>query len=206
MRFGRLASFLPEPVVDVICYPHPTLRYAAKPIQRVDKELRDLIAEMFRLMYEYKGVGLAANQVGVPLRLFVMNETGKQGQGKELVFLNPVVTKPRGNEEMEEGCLSLPGVNANVVRPKTVFFNAYSHTGEEVKGDISGYMARIVQHEIDHLDGVLFIDRLTDSSRKSIDNDLYMLETDYESKQRTGLLKDNESLLKESLRWEEKYC
>jgi peptide deformylase len=135
-----------------------------------------------------------------------MNEAGKQGQGKELVFINPVITKPRGNEEMEEGCLSLPGVNANVVRPKTVFFNAYSHTGEEVKGDISGYMARIVQHEVDHLDGVLFVDRLPPAARNSIDSDMYTLEIDHESRQRTGLLKSNEELLKESQSWEAKYC
>ncbi len=192
--------------MEVITYPHPTLRYVSKPIQRVDRELRDVIAEMFRLMYEHKGVGLAANQIGVPLRLFVMNETGKQGQGQELVFLNPVVTKPRGNEEMEEGCLSLPGVNANVVRPKTISFNAYTMTGEEVRGDIGGYMARIIQHEVDHLDGVLFIDRLTDSARKSIDNELFILETEYESRQRTGSLKGNQELLDESLKWEAKYC
>lgn len=192
--------------MEVICYPHPTLRYPAKPIQRVDKELRELIAEMFRLMYENKGVGLAANQVGVPLRLFVMNEAGKLGQGKELVFLNPVISKPRGNEEMEEGCLSLPGVNANVVRPKTIFFNAYTHTGEEVKGDISGYMARIVQHEVDHLDGVLFVDRLAPSVRNSIDSDMYTLEVDYQSRQRTGLMKSDEELMKDALAWEAKYC
>lgn len=192
--------------MEVICYPHPTLRYPAKPIQRVDKELRELIAEMFRLMYENKGVGLAANQVGVPLRLFVMNEAGKLGQGKELVFLNPVISKPRGNEEMEEGCLSLPGVNANVVRPKTIFFNAYTHTGEEVKGDISGYMARIVQHEVDHLDGVLFVDRLAPSVRNSIDSDMYTLEVDYQSRQRTGLMKSDDELMKDALAWEAKYC
>jgi len=197
---------LPEFAVEVITYPHPTLRYVSKPIQRVERELRDVIAEMFRLMYEHKGVGLAANQIGVPLRLFVMNETGKQGQGQELVFLNPVVTKPRGNEEMEEGCLSLPGVNANVVRPKTISFNAYTMSGEEVRGDIGGYMARIIQHEVDHLDGVLFIDRLTDSARKSIDNELFVLETEYESRQRTGSLKGNQELLDESLKWEAKYC
>lgn len=192
--------------MEVICYPHPTLRYPAKPIQRVDKELRELIAEMFRLMYENKGVGLAANQVGVPLRLFVMNEAGKLGQGKELVFLNPVISKPRGNEEMEEGCLSLPGVNANVVRPKTIFFNAYTHMGEEVKGDISGYMARIVQHEVDHLDGVLFVDRLAPSVRNSIDSDMYTLEVDYQSRQRTGLMKSDDELMKDALAWEAKYC
>jgi len=192
--------------VEVIFYPHPTLRYPAKPIQRVDKELRELVAEMFRLMYEHKGVGLAANQVGVPLRLFVMNEAGKQGQGKELVFLNPVLSRPRGNEEMEEGCLSLPGVNANVVRPKTVFFNAYTHTGEEFKGDISGYMARIVQHEVDHLDGVLFVDRLTPASRNTIDSDMYTLEVDHQSKQRTGMLKSDEELMQAARAWEEKYC
>ncbi len=191
--------------MDVINYPHPTLRRQAKPIQRVDRQLRDLIAEMFRLMYEHRGVGLAANQVGVPLRLFVMNETGQEGKGAELVFINPVISKPRGNEELEEGCLSLPGINATIVRPKTVFLNAYNLSGEEVKSDITGFFARIVQHEVDHLDGVLFIDRLTESGRKAIDNDLFVLETDFESKQRTGSLKSEQEMLEDSLWWENKY-
>jgi peptide deformylase len=151
--------------VEVICYPHPTLRYPAKPVQRVDKELREVIAEMFRLMYEHKGVGLAANQVGVPLRLFVMNEAGKQGQGKELVFINPVITKPRGNEEMEEGCLSLPHMRLEIYRKPIVKIEYYDENWDLYEEELDGFPARVVQHEYDHLEGILISDRVSPMKR-----------------------------------------
>ncbi len=103
--------------MKIIHYPHPTLRHRSKPVRRVDAKLKSMISEMFDLMYEASGIGLAANQVDLPLRFFVCNLAGERGEGEELVFINPVISRPKGNEEREEGCLSLPGVCAPVKRP-----------------------------------------------------------------------------------------
>ncbi|HEX3871488.1 MAG TPA: peptide deformylase [Pirellulales bacterium] len=153
-------------MLSVINYPHPTLRRKSKPLRRVDAELRRLIEEMFGLMYEQKGVGLAANQVDLPYRFFIVNESGDFGRREqELVFINPVLAKPKGSEEDEEGCLSLPGLYAPVRRPERITINAYDLNGQTVNYEASGRLARIMQHETDHLDGVLFIDHLSPTHR-----------------------------------------
>ena len=147
--------------LEIIHYPHPTLRHVSKPLKRVDAELREMIAQMFLLMYEHEGVGLAANQVDLPYRLFVANPTGDPEQrGEEWVFINPVLSKGKGQQEGEEGCLSIPGVNAPVVRKQSIHVEAYDLSGNEIVADAEGFMARILQHEVDHLDGRLFVDRL----------------------------------------------
>jgi peptide deformylase len=143
--------------LQILTYPHPTLRRVSKPLKRVDADLRKTIREMFDLMYAAKGIGLAANQVDLPLRLFIVNLESNPETGEELVFLNPVISRPRGGaEEAEEGCLSLPGLYGPVIRPKEVRINAYNLSGQEFEADVSGLFARCVQHELDHLDGVLF--------------------------------------------------
>ena len=155
--------------MQILTYPHPTLRRVAKPLRRVDAELRNTIRQMFDLMYEAKGIGLAANQVDLPLRLFIVNLEAKPDAGEELVFINPVISLPRGgSEEAEEGCLSLPGLYGQVVRPKQVRLNAYSLQGKEFEADLSGLFARCCQHELDHLDGVLFPDRMSATARADI--------------------------------------
>ena len=95
---------LPEAVLKIVHYPHPTLRHRSLPIRRVDKELRDIAAQMLDLMYEAEGVGLAANQVDLPIRLFVANPSGQKGEGEELILLNPELQMPKGNETSQEGC------------------------------------------------------------------------------------------------------
>ena len=106
--------------LSIIRYPHPTLRFKSKPLRRVDTELREIAARMLELMYEAEGVGLAANQVDLPLRMFVANPSGKQGEGEELVLINPELQTPKGTEMAQEGCLSLPGLYGNVKRPKSI--------------------------------------------------------------------------------------
>lgn len=154
--------------MQVIQYPHPTLRHKSKPLKRVDAELRSMVREMFALMYEHKGIGLAANQVDLPYRLFVINVEGDPKKGEEHVFLNPILSNRKGSAEAEEGCLSLPGLYADVRRPEKITLNAYNLSGEEVTLDLDGLFARAVQHEVDHLDGVLFIDRLTATSEAKV--------------------------------------
>jgi peptide deformylase len=148
--------------LQVIQYPHPTLRHKSKPLKRVDAGLREIVREMFALMYEHKGIGLAANQVDLPYRLFVLNIKGDpKAVDEEYVFINPILSNRKGSAEAEEGCLSLPGLYGDVRRPEKVRVNAYNLEGKEITLDVDGLFARAVQHEIDHLDGVLFIDRLS---------------------------------------------
>lgn len=194
------------PQLQIITYPHPTLRRASKPIRRVDSTLKDLIRQMFSLMYAQKGVGLAANQVDLPLRLFVMNLEGKEGAGEELVFLNPVVSRHKGSDEAEEGCLSIPGVYGDVMRPKQVRIQAYGIDGREINADLTGLAARCVQHEVDHLDGVLFIDRMTESARGDLLDELSEFESEFQSKRATGEIVSDLDIAARSQAWEERYC
>lgn len=156
-------------MLKIIEFPHPTLRHRSKPLRRVDAALRGMIDEMFELMYAAKGVGLAANQVDLPYRFFVMNESGDPDKRElQRVIINPVLSRPKGSAEQEEGCLSLPGVYENVRRPAQIRLNAYDLRGNEINEDLEGMVSRIVQHETDHLDGVMFIDRISESDQREI--------------------------------------
>ena len=192
--------------MNIITYPHPTLRRVAKPLRRVDAELRSLVREMFDLMYAAKGVGLAANQVDLPLRFFIVNLEAKPGSGEELVFFNPVVSSPKGSEEAEEGCLSLPGLYGNVVRPKQVRINAYGLDGKEIQLDATGLLARCVQHELDHLDGVLFTDRMSATAKADVLDELDLFETEFASRRSTGAVPNDEQIAKHWTEWEKRYA
>jgi peptide deformylase len=192
--------------LQILTYPHPTLRRVAKPIRRVDAELRNTIRAMFDRMYEAKGIGLAANQVDLPLRFFLVNLEAKPDAGEELVFINPVISLPRGGaEESEEGCLSLPGLYGPVVRPRQVRINAYNLRGEEITADVSGLMARCVQHELDHLDGVLFPDRMSPAARADIEGELDVFETEFRSRRTTGAIPPDEQIAQRWAEWESRY-
>jgi peptide deformylase len=192
--------------LKVITYPHPTLRYTAKPVRRVNAKLRGIIERMFELMYEHRGVGLAATQVDLPLRLFVMNQRGTKGEGEEVVMINPIISRPRGSEEEEEGCLSLPNVHGKVIRPKTIRVNAFDLVGNEINVELSGFEARIVQHETDHLNGTLFIDRLKEGSDVELLPQLDALHSDFRSQQKTGGLPADDILLARLSDWEQEFC
>ncbi len=195
-----------ERTLAIITHPHPTLRHKSKPIKRVDAQLKDFVSQMFDLMYESKGVGLAANQVNLPLQLFVINTTGKRGEGEELAFINPVISRPKSSEEGEEGCLSLPGVYGPVTRPLEIDFQAYNLKGELVKIRTSGYFARVLQHEFDHLQGVMFFDRMSDPNRSEIIDLIEEFEDDYESRQQTGDAADAEHVRQRIAKFETIYC
>lgn len=181
--------------MQIIRYPHPTLRYTSKPLRCVDAELRRTVRAMFDLMYEAKGVGLAANQVDLPYRLFVANPAADPDEAEqEMVFINPVISRPKGTAEAEEGCLSLPGVYAPVRRPERVWVNAFSLEGEEVAAEIEGLLSRIVQHETDHLDGVLFIDRLTPTGLATVNEALDEFQIEFEAMRRRGEIPSDEAI------------
>lgn len=192
--------------LTVVQYPHPTLRHESKPIKRVDSDLVGVVREMFQLMYASNGIGLAANQVDLPIRLFVINLSGKSDEGEELVFINPVVTKPKGNDEGEEGCLSFPELYGPVVRPKQVNVNAYNLKGEEIRAPLSGFLARAVQHELDHLDGILFIDRMSSTARSNIEGELDEFEIVFKQQCEIGQIPDDEAIEKRLAEWEQRYC
>ena len=182
--------------MQIIKYPHPTLRHKSKPLRRVDPELRQIIREMFEMMYVGKGIGLAANQVGLPYRMFVMNlRSDPEAVDEEHVFINPVIAKRSGSAEAEEGCLSFPGVYAPVRRSEKIVLSAYNPAGQEMTHELDGLYARAVQHESDHLDGVVFIDRLSSTAKLAVKEPLADLERQFEGDRRRGLLPDDEQIL-----------
>lgn len=179
----------------IVQYPHPALRHLSKPLKRVDKELHVIVRQMFELMYAAKGVGLAANQVDLPYRLFVINlQSDAAAADQEFVFLNPVLTSRKGNADAEEGCLSLPGLYADVRRPERVTLNAYNLAGQEVTLELDGLFSRAVQHEIDHLDGVLFIDRLTPTGAMTVKDALAEFEVQFAGQRERREIPDDKTI------------
>ena len=153
--------------MDIVPYPHPALRWKSKPIKAIDANLERVVAEMFDLMYAAKGIGLAANQVALPNRLFILNLAGDASEkSEEIVFINPRFLRRKGTTEGEEGCLSFPGMYGQVKRSSKVAIEAFNLKGENFEYALDELAARAVQHENDHLDGVLFIDKLNDSDRR----------------------------------------
>jgi peptide deformylase len=178
-------------VLRIVKYPHPTLRHKSKPLRRVDGELHRIVREMFDLLYEQQGVGLAANQVDLPYRMFIINLEGDPSKGQEHVFLNPEIVKRSGAAEAEEGCLSFPEIYAQVKRSEKVVISAYNLAGEELHYELNGLFARAVQHENDHLDGILFIDRLSPTGLLSVKQALADLELEYQGDQQRGMIPAN---------------
>ena len=156
-----------------------------------------MIGQMFELMYEHKGVGLAANQVDLPYRMFVANPTGEAAEkDSEMVFINPVLSNPKGQDEGEEGCLSMPGVHGDVRRAEKITVAAFNLAGEEIQAEVDGLLARILQHETDHLDGKLFIDRLSVTAAMAVRDALEELEADFASKRGLGHIASDADIAK----------
>lgn len=180
--------------LEIVQYPHPTLRHVSKPLLKIDAELRAMVGEMFQLMYKHNGVGLAANQVNLPYRLFVVNLKGDPKTGEEMVFVNPVLSRRKGIEEAEEGCLSLPGLYGFVKRPAAVAIDAYTLDGKPVHLELDDLFARVVQHETDHLDGRLFIDRLNTTGELNARPILEEFEIAFASQRERGEIPSDEQI------------
>jgi peptide deformylase len=163
--------------LKVILYPDPRLRKPSAPVERFDENLKALAARMLALMREHRGVGLAAAQVGHNVRLFVMNPSGQPGDDR--IYVNPELLDPSGSEEAEEGCLSIPGVNVNIVRDKAVRISAHDLDGKKFEQAGSGMQARIWQHEFDHLNGTLILDRMGSVAKMAYRRKLKELEEQY---------------------------
>ena len=167
--------------VDLVLYPDPRLRHRSRPVEPFDAEtlakLKLLADRMLVLMREHKGVGLAAPQVGLNLRLFVMNPTGKPEDDR--VYVNPTLSEPDGEEECEEGCLSLPEIRTFVPRSLRVRMRARGVDGGEIDETAEGFVPRVWQHETDHLDGVLILDKMPPTARMASKKKLRELEDDW---------------------------
>jgi peptide deformylase len=194
-------------VVKILSYPHPVLKYKCKPIQKIDQGLRDIVAEMFQLMYDTQGVGLAANQVGLPYSLFVMNATGDhEKKEEEYVFINPIILQKNGKTKDNEGCLSFPGIRADVIRPEFIEVESIALNGEVQRFQWTGHSARIVQHETDHLNGIGFIDRLSSVAILEIKEVLEDLKTAFASDQRRGFIPSDSEMIQELKTLEQLRC
>ncbi|KAK9795524.1 hypothetical protein WJX73_007885 [Symbiochloris irregularis] len=169
--------------LSILKYPDPRLRAANGRITVFDHVLEKFAADLFDCMYRGDdGVGLAAPQVGVNVRLMVFNETGKRGAKEELVLVNPkIVSTNKQNSWYEEGCLSFPKIFADVERPTQVKVKAQALDGSKFTVTLTGFNARIFQHEYDHLQGVLYHDRMTKDILTGILPKLQRLERDFES-------------------------
>ena len=163
--------------LHIIQYPDPRLKKVSAPVEKFDETLKALAARMFELMREARGVGLAAPQVGQNVRMFVMNHTGDPKDDR--VYVNPELTEAEGAEEAEEGCLSLPGLNVRVVRDKTMRICAKDVEGNDVDQTETGYIARVWQHEFDHLNGTLITDRMGAVAKMAARKTLRELEEKY---------------------------
>lgn len=154
---------------DILIAPHPKLKTEAAPVETVDDALRGLVDDMLETMYAAPGIGLAAPQVGVMQRLIVLDVAGKDGPPAPMCLVNPeIVARGEDKAVAEEGCLSLPEIYADVERHARVFVRFTDRDGEVREMDADGLLARCVQHELDHLDGVLFVDHLSALKRKML--------------------------------------
>jgi len=172
-------------VREIVIYPNEILKTKAEEVLEINEEIKNLVEDMFETMYKRKGVGLAANQVGVLKRVVVIDlGSGKENQGKEkIILINPEIVKMEGEQVGEEGCLSLPGLYKKVKRAKYVKVKALNLKGEEFEIEGEDLLARALQHEIDHLEGIVFIDRLSPLQRRLALQKYKKLKRDYERKE-----------------------
>jgi peptide deformylase len=153
-------------ILDILHFPDPRLRNRALPVEHVDDAVRRLVDDMFETMYEAPGIGLAATQVDVARRVIVIDVSEQRDQ--PLVLINPEILERAGEEEMEEGCLSVPGYYELVRRSAEVRVRALDREGKAFELETGGLLAVCIQHEIDHLDGKLFVDYLSEMKRQRL--------------------------------------
>jgi peptide deformylase len=153
-------------LLEILVFPDPRLRKIAKPIETFDDELRKKIADMFETMYDAPGIGLAATQVNFHKRLLVMDIS--ENKDDPICLINPEIIERHGDEESEEGCLSVPGYYENVTRAEGITVRALDKNGNNIELKADGIKAVCIQHEMDHLDGKLFVDYLSALKRNRI--------------------------------------
>ena len=152
---------------DLTLFPAPVLRRPAAIVESFDAELEAMVNAMFDLMFESQGVGLAAPQVGLKKRILVLNETGdREKRDQDLVLINPKILSKTGElTRFDEGCLSFPDIYASIERPDRCTIEAQDLQGNVFQGDYDGFLSRIIQHEFDHLEGILLVDRMSPADK-----------------------------------------
>lgn len=169
-------------VLPIYLYGQKVLRKRAQDVPKVTPEFAKLAEDMLETMYKSAGIGLAAPQVGHSIRLIVVDVTGEEEEKKPLILFNPVVTVKKDKCVAEEGCLSVPGIWADVERPETITVESLDKHGKpQVLKNIDGLLARCIQHEIDHLEGVLFVDKISATDRTLNEGKLKKLSKDAKS-------------------------
>ena len=157
-------------ILDVLCFPDERLRTVAAPVEKVDDEIREFIDNMFETMYQQEGIGLAATQVNRHQRIITIDIEGDKSN--QLVLINPEIVESDGETGIEEGCLSVPGFRGLVPRKEKVTVKALDRNGEPFTLEASDLLAICIQHEIDHLNGVMFVDYLSPLKRNRIKDKL----------------------------------
>jgi peptide deformylase len=184
-----------EPGKKIVLYPHPALRHPAKPLSAIDAEVRRYAGRMLDLMYQHKGLGLAAPQVALPVQLLVMNFEGDPAhKDLEVVAINPVIKDRKGTQEGDEGCLSFPDLYQKVRRAKSVTVQYYDLNGNLCEMTAQELPARLWQHEIDHLHGRLFIDLMGPIGRMSSKSTLKEFERQYKASQKKGDIESDDEI------------
>jgi len=160
-------------VLKIVEYPDPILKTSTERVTEVDEAIHRLIDDMFTTMYHASGVGLAANQIGISKRLFVMDMT--KDKAVPMVFVNPKIIEQSGEICYQEGCLSFPGLYVDLVRPQKITVQALDREGHEFTFTRDDYWARCLLHEVDHLDGITFLDHFKPVKRKLLEAKLGQL-------------------------------
>jgi len=155
-------------LLQILHHPDPRLREKAKPVERFDAALQRLVDDMFETMYAAPGVGLAATQVGIAQRIAVMDCAVEEGKREPIVAINPEILERTEPEEVEEGCLSVPGVRDKLKRYRRCKMRAQDSKGKSFEIDAEGLLAQCIQHEVDHLNGKLYIDYLSSLKRERL--------------------------------------
>ncbi|MDX2037297.1 MAG: peptide deformylase [Isosphaeraceae bacterium] len=190
-------------MLRIVPFPHPALRYEARPVTRIDERLRSAVREMFDLMYEARGIGLAATQVAIPLRFFILNLTADPNRPEEeKVFINPEILKLHSSDEAEEGCLSFPGLYAKVTRPKRVRVRAYDLDAAEFEVNADELFGRAILHEHDHLEGKLFVDYLGAKPPKEVAEKIKEIEAGFRKAQTEGAYPPDDEIRRTLDEWE----
>jgi len=153
-------------ILNVLHYPDPRLRKKALSVEKVDSEIKQLVDDMFETMYQAPGIGLAATQANVQKRVIVIDIS--EDKSNPLCLINPEIISSDGEEEMEEGCLSVPGIYEKVSRADRITVRALNREGESFEMQTDGLLSVCIQHEMDHLEGKLFVDYLSELKRQRI--------------------------------------
>ncbi len=164
MPLGSSDSSQEEPL-EIVVYPDPILKRRSVALENLNGEVAQFSEAMVEAMYRFKGIGLAAPQVGRNIRMLVFDLGAPEGSPHPYCLINPEIVEREGSAVDEEGCLSLPGIRANVRRSESILLKAWTLDEREIEWEAKGLLARMLQHEIDHLDGFVFIDRLNKALR-----------------------------------------